>query len=397
MNLKILNIEDKCTGCAACVNVCPYQCLQLKPNDEGFYYPYYDGTNCVECHLCERTCHVVTPQTHGTPDEDSFYIYHNLSDDVLERSSSGGAFSLFAEWVISQGGVVYGSAYNAEKERLEVQSTENATLDALRKSKYVESFTGASFSEIRRQLKAGRKVMYCGSPCQVRGLRQFLNSTNTPLDNIILMDFACHGVPSNDCFSQYKRMFESKRKKVVSVDFRHKDFGKRGQMWHDMTLRLGFSDGTSKVFPRYDSYYYYYEPFYNNLFLRKSCYTCDLILHSDADISIGDFWGISKYKQVNDSNKGISYICFNTDKCKSIWLEISNKGFSEKLPFDAISYQYKERKYKSQLIPERDAFARRVQSVGFVDAVCEHYGRWNILKTIYTFRIKSFIKKLIRR
>ena len=117
-------------------------------------------------------------------------------------------------------------------------------------------------------------------------------------------------------------------------------------MWHDMTLRLGFSDGSEKVFPRFSYYYYYYEPFLDNLFLRKSCYNCDIALHPDADISLGDFWGINKHRTELDDNKGMSFISVNNGRYLPVWEELSKVGFSEKMPFDAVAYQYVDRREK---------------------------------------------------
>ena len=137
MDLKILKIDSSCTGCGACANICPKQCLHLEPDEEGFFYPKYNDTNCIECGLCEKTCHIVTPQEHPSPSPDKFYIYRTNEISLLQASTSGGGFTLFAKWVLAQGGVVYGSRYNGDHECLEVFSTDETPLASLRKSKRV--------------------------------------------------------------------------------------------------------------------------------------------------------------------------------------------------------------------------------------------------------------------
>lgn len=394
MNLKILTIGDACTGCGACVNACPKKSLKNTPNAEGFFYPVYDSTGCIECGLCERVCHVVAHKEHNSPNQDNFFLYHSNNVDLLQASSSGGAFSLFADWVLQQGGVVYGSTYNADTECLEVFSTDQTSLASLRKSKYLESYTKEAFSEIRNHLRKGRRVLYCGTPCQVRGLKQYLETTKTPLDLLLTIDFACHGVPSNKYFKLFKHMFEKKNFKVVDVDFRHKDFTKPDMKWHNMTLRLGFSDGSCRVYQRFSYYYFYYEPFLDNLFLRKSCYNCDIARHSDADISLGDFWGISKHRKELDDNKGISFVCINNTDYYPLWFELSNKGYSEKLPYEAIEYQYKDNRSKrANELEKRNEFVKQVDSVGFKKAVLQHYGRFHI----YRMMFKTIVKQIVGR
>ena len=392
---KILEIGDACTGCGACANICPKGCLQLKQNDEGFFYPNFDDSNCIDCGLCEKACHVVAIKEHPSPDPNGFYLYHSNDTSLLQASSSGGGFSLFADWVLQQGGVVYGSAYNGETECLEVFSTDQKALNTLRKSKYLESFTKNAFSEIRKHLQSGRRVLYCGTPCQVRGLKQYLEATKTSTDLLLSIDFACHGVPSNRYFKLFKQMFENRKRKMIDVDFRHKDFSKPNMKWHNMTLRLGFSDGSQRVFQRFSYYYYYYyEPFLDNLFLRKSCYNCDIARHSDADISLGDFWGIGKYRKELDDDKGMSFVCINNPRYLTLWLELSKKGFSEQLPYNAIEYQYKDnRQRRAKELLVRNEFVRQIDSVGYKNAVMNHYGRMNIYKMI----VKTFVKSIIGR
>lgn len=394
MKPKIFEIGDACTGCGACANICPKGCLQLKADKEGFFYPAFYETICIKCGLCEKACHAVTVKEHPAPDPNNLYLYHSCDTILLQASSSGGGFSLFAEWVLKQGGVVYGSRYNGETERLEVFSTDQTDLASLRKSKYLESFTGSAFVEIKKHLQASRRVLYCGTPCQVRGLKQYLSATKTPTELLLTIDFACHGVPSNRYFKQFKQLFENNNKKVIDVDFRHKDFSKPGMKWHDMTLRLVFSDGSEKVFLRNSYYYYYYEPFADNLFLRKSCYQCNFAQHSDADITLGDFWGINKHRKELDDNKGMSFICINNPKHLPLWEELSKTGFSEKLPFEAIAYQYKDHRQKrAKELVKRNEFVKQIDALGYKKAILNHYGRGRIYKML----IKTKVKQLIGR
>lgn len=397
MDLKILHIQDHCTGCGACANICPKQCISLEQDSDGFYYPTYNSENCIECRLCENACHIVSKFEHTPVQRDKFFLYRSRNESILEKSTSGGVFTLFAAWVLQQNGVVYGSTYNSEKERLEVFSTDVKSLDELRKSKYIESYTGFAYSNVRDNLKQNRRVLYCGTPCQVRGLKQFLKTTHTNGELLITIDFACHGVPSNLMFKEFKKVFERKNKKVLAVDFRYKDF-KRNQMWHNMTLSLLFSDGSQKKFGSNDYYYYYYQPFLDNLSLRKSCYNCDIAIHSDADFSVGDFWGIKKYRNNLDDNRGMSFICVNKPEKLAFFKEISSSDYVEPLPYEHIAYQYKDkREQRAKQLVKRNSFLSDVKNIGYKEAICKHYGRYSIVKIITTYKLKSFVKRMIGR
>lgn len=396
MSLAILHIDDSCTGCGACVNICPNRCLHWGTDNEGFFYPKYEDDNCTHCGLCEKTCHVLTPHEQRPISTDRFFLYHSNDESILESSSSGGVFSLFADWVLSQGGVVFGSFYNGENKRLEVSSTEQTSLSSLRKSKYIESFTGNAFSDIRRLLQNGLHVLYCGTPCQIRGLKRYLTITRTNTNLLFTMDFACHGVPSNEYFRQFTQLFENRGKKVIDADFRYKDFRRSNMMWHNMTLRLGFSNGTEVILPRHSEYYYYYEPFLDNLFLRKSCYRCDLALHSDADISLGDFWGINSYRKELDNNKGMSFVSINNENVLSLWRMLSKKGFSESLPFKAIAYQYNDRSEgRIKQMEARAVFIKHIKESGYKRAVIKHYGLMNIVFSVHFNKLKNAVKRVL--
>ena len=173
---QIFNIKDTCTGCGACTSVCPKGCLKLDPDQDGFYYPSFINDNCVDCHLCEKVCHVLSSSEEKPISRCNFYVYRTYDESLRQQSTSGGAFSLFAQYVIDHGGVVYGSRYNGSKERLEVCSSDICGIGPLRKSKYIESYLGNTFAEIKKKLHEGKIVLYCGTPCQAAGLRQLCMS-----------------------------------------------------------------------------------------------------------------------------------------------------------------------------------------------------------------------------
>lgn len=252
--LRILDIKDSCTACGACVSSCPKQALQLAYDDEGFYFPQLNVSKCVDCKSCEKVCHVLrAPRLlHVSQKYKAFMVKANDAE-IVKSSSSGGVFTILANYVLSKKGVVFGARYNFDKERLEHCSTDNCSLIELRKSKYIESYVGTSFKEVLTNLKNERMVLFCGTPCQIDGLSQFLRTRQVNTKNLLLVRFVCHGVPSNKFFAEYKHFEERKYgSKMNSFDFRPKTRGWRNSDW-----KMSFENGKTIGGP----YYYFYSSF----------------------------------------------------------------------------------------------------------------------------------------
>ena len=388
--LKIFDISDTCTGCGACVNVCPKHCLRLEPDNEGFYMPkYQDG--CIECGMCEKVCHVIHSNEKKPISEESVIIYHSSDSDIREKSSSGGAFSLFADYVIKNEGVVFATLYNPETKRVEVSSTDSFPVQRFRKSKYAESFSGDTCSQIRRELQNGRTILFCGTPCQVSGLKRFLETSKVDMTKLLTIDFICHGVPSMKCLNAF---LSYDGREVVDMDFRYKDFSDKKIGWHDMAYCEYYASGESRVLTCNDlHYYYYYYPFLESIMLRKSCYTCKEVSFSSADITVGDFWSIYKDKSIADDNKGVSIIKFHTPKAINIWSELNIDGYHREISFDIIQSQLTNK--TSGLQKERTVFFAEVGKKGYMPTVRRRYIRKFIQYKLMKYG--SRIKRLFLR
>lgn len=198
----MINIKDKsnCCGCNACVQKCPKQCISMREDDEGFLYPYVDKILCIDCGLCEKTCPVINSKEERKPL--NVFAAKKPNDEVRMQSSSGGIFTLLAENVIDEGGVVFGAGFNERWEVVHSFAEKKEDLAKFRGSKYVQSKVGNSYKQAEAFLKQGRKVLYSGTPCQIAGLKQYLRKDYA---NLLAVDFICHGVPSPGVFRTYLR------------------------------------------------------------------------------------------------------------------------------------------------------------------------------------------------
>ena len=390
--MKILHIPNTCTGCGACVSSCAKGALNLDYNEEGFYYPHLDTSKCVDCKACENVCHVLITSVSNKENRDyTPFMLKSNDEKLVKRSSSGGIFSLLAIQVLKNGGIVYGARYSYETERLEHCSTDKCSLDELRKSKYIESYLGDTFSDVKKQLKNRREVLFCGTPCQVKGLKTYLDRCKINQDSLLLVRFICHGVPANKFFTEYKH-FEEKKwgSKVVHLDFRPKNHG-----WTTSNLVMKFENG--KILDEHYTCNYYYYYFQHNYLLRSSCYTCNQMYDVVGDFTIADFWGVHKYDESLNDEKGLSLVFAQTEKAREYLEVLSETMFIKELPQSAVNYIYSDRHYRLNCQKERASMIDDVLKHGYMPAVLK-----NVRKEVLKNRLRhkffnSQLWKLIKK
>lgn len=385
MPIKILHIDEQCTGCGACVSTCAKGALSLKYDKEGFYYPTLDRNKCVDCKLCEKACHILQEKKNGESIVVRDYTPYMLKANdrtIVRKSSSGGIFSLLSEHVLKEGGVVYGARYNYELERLEHCSTDKCCIDELRKSKYIESYLGETFADVRKQLKTERKVLFCGTPCQIKGLLQYLYSRKTNIENLLTVRFICHGVPANKFFTEYKHWKERRvGAKITHIDFRPKTRG-----WRTSNILFKFENGKIVDELYQENYYYWY--FQKNLSLRKSCYHCNLIEDSYSDFTIADFWGIGEHDPDNQDQEGISLVLAHTEQAENILKSLD--CYKEQLPQESVEYIYKDAPHKNKIYSARNAEMNNIERNGYMGNAIK-----KLRKEIFIFKMKKRIISIL--
>lgn len=317
----MINIQDRsqCCGCSACLHICPKHSISFKEDKEGFLYPEIDTKTCVDCGLCEKVCPVINQNDERLPLK--VFAAKHPDDEIRMSSSSGGIFTLLAEQIIDEGGVVFGAKFNENWEVVHDFAETKEGLIPFRGSKYVQSRIGDAYVNAESFLKSGRKVMFTGTPCQIAGLKKYLRKE---YENLLAVDFVCHGVPSPMVWRKYleeefARQGEAGKNTVLTsskdipvltgINFRDKSTG-----WKKYSFVLSFSKASdageqnsvlSSVF--YENPYM--NAFLANLSLRPSCYACPAKSgKSRADITIGDFWGIENIRPDIDDDKGVSLI-----------------------------------------------------------------------------------------
>lgn len=303
-----------CTGCGACANICPHNAILMEEDKEGFLFPEINKDVCVECKLCQRTCPILTSKSNENNNLPETYAYWNLLDRT--KSSSGGAFSAIARWILDNGGVVFGAAFDEKLNVNHIAIKEESDLNLLRGSKYIQSHINDTFRQVKSTLKEGKWVLFTGTPCQIAGIKSCINARLT--EKLILVDIACHGVPSQKLFKCYIQKVEKRiHTRIQSFRFR------KLNGWGFLSSATTSNDKISLL--GINNLYMY--AFDKGCIFRKSCYQCPFAcIPRQGDLTIADYWGIGRHgdKFNKSTMRGISLILVNNKKGESLLKEINS-------------------------------------------------------------------------
>ena len=310
---NITSLGDACCGCGACSATCPRASIVMLGDAWGFVYPKVDVDRCVGCGLCDVACPVQGEQL--VADAARVVWARSVDDGVLARTSSGGIFYELASDVIERGGAVCGASWDDGCMSLRhTVVREERGLENLLRSKYVQSeLPRDTYEEVRSLLLAGIDVLFCGTACQVAGMRSYLGElANTR--RFIGVDVICHGVPSPALWRKWlDHVCKSEKVQAKEVNFRSKV---RGWRQFSVDYSVEGEGGDDDVFRSVaHNEDWYMRAFLANASLRPSCFSCCAKRACGSDITLGDFWGIEKeHPEVGADNRGVSAVLVNTNK-----------------------------------------------------------------------------------
>lgn len=317
MRENICKNEKLCTGCTACVNVCPTKCISMHPDKEGFLYPSIDHTKCIDCYKCECTCPVNNEVQKNEVIQGKVMRYKKL--DVVMDSTSGGSCSSFTDYTFKRNGSIFGVVYDDKLKvcHVEANNTQPELATKMRGSKYVQSYLADSFTRIKNLLEQDTFVCFVGTPCQVDGLTAFLGEKKE-YDNLLTVDLVCHGVSSPLYFEKYVEYLKRKHYSTpVDIRFRNKTYG-----YHSGTMRVDFENGKKYYGSgRIDRML---KAYFAGACSRYSCYECPFKGEQRcSDYTIFDSWNIDKLVSgQSDDDKGYTNIFIHTKKGMKLFDDI---------------------------------------------------------------------------
>lgn len=373
--------KDKCTGCYACYSVCPTQAISMSLNDEGFIFPIVNYNICTSCGLCQQVC-PISKLTLNNQKSPNVYAAFSNNDEIRYKSSSGGIFFEIAKNILNQEGIVFGAAFNENLElRHDCAETEEQLLKLIG-SKYIQSHIEGAYNHAIKELRNNRTVLFCGTPCQVVGLKNlvkqnFKHSSN----NLYLCDMICHGVASERAFKNYLRSLSDKV--PIHYNFRDKRHG-----WKKYGSKIVFNDKSE-----------YYNVFFNdpfmigyikNIFLRESCFNCPFAsLPRQSDMTLGDFWGAPKNLY---DKRGVSLVLTNTSQGERLFEKATNIGKHSIKINQAIPYNSRLVEAKLQKPKERHIYFELKDEIKF-----EQFSKKYLTSQSAYYRYILRVSELIRK
>lgn len=321
-----------------------------------------------------------------------YYYGYTKRGNIRSNSSSGGMFYELSQAILDDGGVVFGACYDEQTRQIMHKSTEETPIENMLRSKYAESKLGDTYKKIESFLKNGRKVLFCGTPCQAAGLYNLrAGKWSEYKSQLYIIDFLCEGVPSDKIFQAYLDTEEKKAgKKIESVNFRSKSYG-----WNIHCMKINYEGGTEKVIPSFaDSYMHTF--IMDLLMNRKSCYECAFRDKKFSDITIGDFWKASNVDKSCVDNKGVSAIFVNSEVGQELISKVK----------DHVCIKELEKKYWSQMeqhldtaryVRKREDFYHEFLTNGYKSAIQKYSTYFPNTKAIDKLKLLKIWIKLDRK
>jgi coenzyme F420-reducing hydrogenase beta subunit len=297
----------KCAGCEACVQVCPQNAIVFEQGLDSFLYPKVLNEKCMNCGLCTKTCPALNEKL-ASGEEHKVYACRHKSKDIVSLSTSGGIFSAISDWFLNQSGVVYGAVFNDKFQVVMKRATTVYDRDSMRGAKYVQCRVNDSFKQVESDLKKDKRVLFSGTPCQIAGLKQYLQVKRIDCEKLLTVDIFCHGVSPQYMFDQHIKELIDKYGEINEYRFRCKEAG-----WRGHNVKVSFKNGRSHLNDAVSNGYA--GLYFKSLLMRSSCKQCKYAsIDRRGDFSIGDFWGIERVNSQFDDNEGCSCVMINSTK-----------------------------------------------------------------------------------
>ncbi len=358
-NNKLICEKQNCTGCMACKQICPHNAIEIIMDNNGFEYPVRTE-ECVQCGLCTKIC----PSLSDTLNEEKFsqivFACRSKNKDVILKSASGGAFTTIVQAYCDNNYAIFGVEYDETCSPHHSYVLDKKLIDKYRKSKYVQSSVGNSYKDAKKMLEEGRKVLFTGTPCQIAGLKNFLNKE---YDNLLTVDIVCHGVPNKQTLKKYLQYMEDKYKsKVKAISFREKIY--KNKEWDSKCIKIEFEN--NKTIIENIRKNLFLRGFHSQLFYRESCYNCKYANPKRiSDITIADCWGIGHIYPDWNVHEGVSMVVINSEKGQKLLPTFEKECECLKLDIEFAKKENARFREPTKMNPKREFFFSNIDNMRF--------------------------------
>ena len=375
--------KNKCTGCMACVQGCPMNCISIKENYLGHKYPEIDNNICINCGKCMKIC----PEENKVLAKKSVEAYASWSLNSYNRktSASGGAASVFYQVAIKNGFYICGVEFDENFEVNHSITNDQSKILKYKQSKYVYSNSEKIYFDIKKKLDLGTHVLFISLPCKIAGLINYLGKK---YENLITVDIVCHGTPSYKMMNEHIN-YVKKNSHPTRLEFRE-----------DNMFMFKLLENNKNIYKKLNILDTYIAAFLKGINYRESCYQCSYAQNSRiSDITICDFWGLGKKKPFNHPYTGsISAVLINTDKGKSFFEECKDNLFFEERDVSEVLEGNAQLNHPTTKPKEYNKFNELYEKYNFDRAVKILY-RKEMLKFIikkYVSTVNIFIRRIAK-
>ena len=363
--------KENCSGCSSCANICPKNCITMQMDNESFLYPEVNKADCINCNLCEGSCPIINPIIEEKHEQKAFLI-QNKDEQIRRESTSGGAFTAIAKYVLSQGGVVFGACFD---ENYVVKHTYVETEEDLKKfrnSKYVQSQIGDTFSTAKNFLVNNRMVCFSGTPCQIEGLKCYIGKE---YDNLITVDVVCHAVTAPLLWEKYLNMKKlAIGTNINKVIFRDKYFGYK---YSTITICSDEKEYHSGV--ESDQWL---RAFFSEICDRPSCHKCKFKkIYRVSDFTIWDCFTVDVFNKGMDDDRGTTRVITQSEKGEKILDLIKDEIIYCSIDVDKAIDGVKEMFYSVAPNPKREQFITDMQKMDGEELLNKYFPE--------TFKVKA--------
>lgn len=394
------NDKDLCCGCRACEQICPKNAIEMKNDSEGFLYPIIDKDRCIDCSLCNNVCPIENVDRLKCEEIEIVYAAYSVNRNIRRSSSSGGIFAEIASYVLGHKGVVYGASFQDGLILQHCRISAFNEISLLSGSKYLQSDTGETYKNVKEDLRNGLLVYYVGTPCQIAGLRSFLKYDYS---NLITSDLICHGVPSQLMFDSYIEHLNQKLKgKIVTCNFRK--FAGWGMAFFSELKKNGKIKRYKIDHFEFSSYLNAFKKSYIN---RPICYSCPFAQKERVgDITLGDYWGVTRFLPDIDYCDGVSLILINSLKGQNIFDNISSNLKFYISNFESASVENPNLRKSTPMPLKRKDIYNELERRGYGDldrkefrtkGKCKLFFRYKLIFLLDALGIKKIIKQICQK
>lgn len=390
--------KTKCCGCSACASACPKACIEMKVDSEGFLYPVVSESDCMDCGKCNNVCPIEHLNEEKVFQQKAYLVQHK--DEIIRTdSTSGGAFTAIATYILTRGGVVFGAAYKHDFTVHHTYVEDVKSLSILRNSKYVESEIGKSYINAKFFLNQGRWVCFSGTPCQIEGLIAFLGKN---YDKLVLVDIVCHGIPSPLIWKKYLEYQRVHSYPQYNIRFRDKYYGYKYSTMSVLDNGRTIYHAGAEADPMLRA-------FFDDMIDRPACYSCNFKKrYRRSDFTLWDCFSVYDFNKNLDDDKGTSRVLVHSKKGNKIFDEIKTMINVYEVDPEKIVYGVKE--MFSSVCPnnKRDVFFADALKLSGKELFLKYYPISKKIKIKTAFRLlllnsglyaiaKKYLNKLNRR